>query len=355
MKRVRFFTIFILIAMLALTGCDVSEVEGMIDDISKAAVADAKGNSSGPLFGDVKKKDSSGEKPKKTSTDGSGSGSASESGSGLRGSTRKVLIPSAPGLTTYGNADVLIDASNTKDGYFMLSYNGSSSKVRMLIQTPKGNQYNYLVNRSGDYEAYPFSEGNGSYDIGVYEVISGNEYAVAYQTVIDVSMNDTTKAFLYPNMYCNFNDGTKAIAKGESLAAKADDDLGVVSAVYHYVATNVKYDSQKAATVENDYKPTVDTTLNSNTGICFDYASLMACMLRTQGIPTRIEVGYAGTEYHAWIGVYIEGTGWIDDIITFDGKKWTLMDPTLASYADKSTIKKNWNAGSSYYQIKYKY
>lgn len=352
-KRVKLFTFFILIGALLFTGCDVSDIQSTIQDISDAAVADAASGSNGPLFGDVKKKDTSAEKPKKTSS--GGSSSSDDGGSGQRGSKRTVLIPKAPGLTTYGNADVLIDASNTSDGYFMLSYNGSSSKVRMLIKTPKGNTYNYLVNKSGDYEAYPFSEGNGTYDIGVYEVISGNEYAVAYQTLIDVSMNDATKAFLYPNMYCNFNDSTKAIATGEKLAENSDDDLGVVRAVYHYVAQNVKYDNAKAANIQDDYKPTVDATLNSNTGICFDYASLMACMLRTQGIPTRIEVGYAGTEYHAWIGVYIDGAGWIDDIITFNGKNWTMMDPTLASYADKSTIKSNWNAGSSYYQLMYKY
>ena len=77
-------------------------------------------------------------------------------------------------------------------------------------------------------------------------------------------------------------------------------------------------------------------------------------MLRSQGIPTRLEIGYAGTEYHAWISVYTPETGWIDKIIQFDGNNWTLMDPTLGSYASSSTVKK-YLEDDNYYQLKYKY
>ena len=57
----------------------------------------------------------------------------------------------------------------------------------------------------------------------------------------------------------------------------------------------------------------------------------MATMLRSQNIPTRLEVGYMGEEYHAWISIYIEEIGWINGIIEFDGANWNLMDPTFAS------------------------
>ena len=44
-------------------------------------------------------------------------------------------------------------------------------------------------------------------------------------------------------------------------------------------------------------------------------APLMAAMLRSQGIPTRLEIGYSKDAYHAWVSVYIEDIGWIDSII----------------------------------------
>ena len=58
-------------------------------------------------------------------------------------------------------------------------------------------------------------------------------------------------------------------------------------------------------------------------------------MLRSQGIPTRLEVGYAGTVYHAWISTYIKDVGWINGIIQFNGSGWTLIDPTTASVKEK--------------------
>ena len=49
------------------------------------------------------------------------------------------------------------------------------------------------------------------------------------------------------------------------------------------------------------YLPDVDDVLASQTGICFDYAAVMASMLRCERIPTRLEVGYMGDVYHAWM------------------------------------------------------
>ena len=93
---------------------------------------------------------------------------------------------------------------------------------------------------------------------------------------------------------------------------------------------------KNAKTVTSGYLPNVDTILQSKKGICFDYAAVMATMLRTQGIPTKLVVGYAGSAYHAWVSVYINEIGWIDNIFYFDGKSWVRMDPTFASSGNSS-------------------
>lgn len=61
----------------------------------------------------------------------------------------------------------------------------------------------------------------------------------------------------------------------------------------------------------------------------------MAAMLRVQSIPTRLEVGYVGDVYHAWISVYVQDTGWINGIIQFDGTDWEMLDPTFAYTSKK--------------------
>ncbi len=284
----------------------------------------------------------------------SAKGVEAKASKGSRDNTPKVLLPEASGVEVYGNADASIDASNASEGYVMVAYLGDATKVRMLIETPAGNTYNYLMDLDGQYDVYPLSEGSGTYRIGVYENLHDDQYAMAFSQSVNVTLKDEYSMYLYPNAYVNFDGSSTAVAEGVSLAEGADNDLDVVTNVYHYIIKNISYDYDKAKTVQSGYVPDVDDTLATGKGICFDYASLMGAMLRSQGIPTRLEIGYAGTEYHAWVSVYIEDVGWIDDIIEFDGKSWELMDPTLASYAKKKTVKEH-REDSSYYQLKYKY
>ena len=115
-----------------------------------------------------------------------------------------------------------------------------------------------------------------------------------------------------------------------------------------------KYDKEKANNVQYGYVPDPDQTLNDKTGICFDYASLTCAMLRSQGIPTKLEVGYVGEVYHAWISCYVDETGWIDNIIEFDGKDWSLLDPTLGANNKSKDVKKYIGDGSKYI-VKYTY
>jgi len=98
----------------------------------------------------------------------------------------------------------------------------------------------------------------------------------------------------------------------------------------------------------------LDDTLATGKGICFDYAALMSAMLRSQGIPTKLVVGYSGDAYHAWISVHLEEIGWVNDIIEFDGTGWSLMDPTLAAGNSESAVKKYIGDGTNYIE-KYSY
>ena len=54
-------------------------------------------------------------------------------------------------------------------------------------------------------------------------------------------------------------------------------------------------------------RPDVDSVMAEKKGICFDYAALMASMLRSQGVPVKLVVGYTSQGvYHAWINVWSE-------------------------------------------------
>ena len=78
-------------------------------------------------------------------------------------------------------------------------------------------------------------------------------------------------------------------------------------------------------------------------------------MLRSQDIPAKLVVGYTGDAYHAWVNVYIDGVGWIDNYIYFDGTNWSLADPTFASTGGQSDSIKQYIGDGANYQQKYCY
>nr|MCR4727063.1 transglutaminase-like domain-containing protein [Lachnospiraceae bacterium] len=122
----------------------------------------------------------------------------------------------------------------------------------------------------------------------------------------------------------------------------------VVNGVYNYIIKHITYDYQKADTVKSGYLTNVDEILLSGTGICLDYSAVMTSMLRSQRIPTRLEVGYAGEVYHAWISIYITDVGWLNGIIQFNGKEWELVDPTFGASTNEKQLKSYIGDGSNY-------
>lgn len=260
-----------------------------------------------------------------------GSGGA---GGGTRDATPAVLVPEAPGTETLGTGGVTIDISNRGEGYIMVKYEGDNPRIKVQIARAEQDPYTYDL-APGGYETYPLSEGDGAYAVSVFENLQGTEYALLFRGEFDVRLNDPFRPFLYPNQFVRFSADDKAIAATQEIAAAADDDLGAVELIYSYVTSRLSYDYDKAGAVltggMSGYLPDIDEAFETKKGICFDYAALMTAMLRAQGIPSQLVIGYAGEVYHAWINVYIENVGWIGRAIYFDGTDWTLMDPTFAS------------------------
>lgn len=269
--------------------------------------------------------------------------------SGTRSNTPVVYTPEASGTEVIGSSPLTIDISNRNKGYVMALYSGNAAKANIQITGPDGVSYKYFLTPSDSYVTLPLTAGNGTYEIGGYENISDNKYAVLFTENTEVQLENELLPFLYPNQYVYFNSDTQAVATASETVAGASDDLDAVADIYHYVIEHVVYDEEKAASVSSGYLPNVDETLESGKGICFDYAALTAAMLRSQDIPTRLEIGYSGDIYHAWISVYTEETGWIDDIIEFSGNGWTRMDPTFASSnGNNDKILKYIGDGSNY-------
>ena len=274
---------------------------------------------------------------------------------GSRDNYPECLVPVSKGTSVFSNSSAYMDASNMSDGYIIVKYLGDCPKVKLRITGPDDVTYTYNITPdSKDGEVFPLQAGDGHYLIGVFENISGTQYATAFSEEIDLKLRDPYLPFLYPNQYVNFSEQNQAIEYAEYLAYSANSDLDVVTNVYNALISSMTYDYEEAETVESGYIPDVDEVLTTGKGICLDYAVLMTAMLRSQRIPTRMEVGYAGTAYHAWISTYIKDIGWVNGMIRFDGKDWSLMDPTFASTTDTEKLASFIGDGQNY-KTKYIY
>jgi Transglutaminase-like enzymes, putative cysteine proteases len=274
----------------------------------------------------------------------------------LAEAANKVLVPTRSGKVVHSNSRAEVDASNTAEGYIMVRYTGSSKKVKLQITRSGAKTYTYDLSTSGKAEVFPLTSGDGTYSIKIFENVGGNQYSQALSASATVKLRSELLPYLYPNQYVNFNANSATVKKSEELAVGVTSNLAMVEKIYNYVVGNISYDTQKAQTVKSGYLPVVDTILQSKKGICFDYAAVMATMLRAQGIPTRLEVGYVSNgAYHAWISTYIKDVGWVNNIIQFDGKTWKLMDPTFASSAKQSASIMQYIGNGSNYQTAYRY
>ncbi len=232
-----------------------------------------------------------------------------------------------------GVGGVQIDTSHVSQGYVAASATGDS---RLKFQVICGEvKYNYDLPNDGTPQCYVLQSGSGAYTFRVMQNTTEDKYAELYSTSADVQLESEFAPFLRPSQMVSYTADSQCVAKAAELAAQASTASGVVANIYAYIQNNIRYDTQKAETVQAGYLPDPDETLQTGKGICYDYASLAAAMLRSQGIPTKLITGYVqpGDLYHAWNMIWLEETGWITVKIEAPANSWERIDLTFAAGA----------------------
>ncbi len=253
----------------------------------------------------------------------------------LRDNTPRVYVPTKSGVFTYNSPDNTfhMDTSNAEEGYIVINYTGSNPKPKMMITGKELNTYTYTIIPFADL-VIPLTSGASNYQISFFEQIEGQKYRQNYSLELPLVVKNQWTAFLYPNYYVEFNQDSQCVKIAQELAQNCFSDVDVIKNVYYYVIRNISYDYEMAADLKTDYIAVPDRTVQTKKGVCIDYACLMASMLRSQGIPTKVEVGYCDEVYHAWVSIYSGDEGWINGIFRFDGKSWSLIDPSIVNTED---------------------
>ena len=267
-------------------------------------------------------------------------------------SPARVLTPEAPGKKTLGNSPLILDISNQDPGYLTAESDSDDSRMNIQLTAPSGVVYSYFL-EPDEQTVLPFSEGSGEYLITCYQQIDGNQYAALYTETLTIKLQKEFLPFLYPNQYVDFSSKSEACKLAASLVKEDMTDIDILKTFYTYVTSHISYDYDKADSVEAGYLPDVDDTLSTGTGICFDYAALTTAMLRSQDIPCKLQIGYSGDVTHAWIDVYIRGSGWVTKAVSFDGDTWKLMDPTFDANSDGDEAIQEYIGDESNYTVQF--
>ena len=262
-------------------------------------------------------------------------------------------VNEASGLLTESSDKAAVDYSHADEGYIMVRYT-AETKNRILAQVQMPTDRYTCDIAPGEWAALPLSEGSGEYTVSVLEDIGSSRYAQVLSCRVTAELSDEFLPFLRPNQFVDYSAAPNTVATAELLMAGETETLAKVAAVYNFVIGYLTYDKELAATVSNGYLPVLDEVLAKKTGICFDYAALMAGMLRSGGVPCKLVIGYADNLYHAWISVWVDGEGWVDNVIYFNGTDWQMMDPTFASAGQSGGMSSYVGSGTNY-EAKYYY
>ncbi|MBU5314063.1 transglutaminase-like domain-containing protein [Tissierella carlieri] len=213
-------------------------------------------------------------------------------------------------------ADDYIDKSQINSG--VIKINNNNGKVGAVRVSKGSTSYDYILKGN---DTIPLQLGNGEYTILVLESVGGNKFKQIAKETIALKSVDSNEIYLQSIQMINWNNDMDAIKKAKELTKNAKNDKEKVEVIYNYIITNISYDNDKASNLSSNYIPKIDETLKSQTGICYDYASLLAGMLRSVGVPTKLVMGRKNDikEYHAWNQVYLaDNNEWVNIDTTYD-------------------------------------
>ena len=211
---------------------------------------------------------------------------------------------------------LLVDANGASNGYFFAAVSSSTNHRLKLRVLKDGTTLTYDLNTDAAFELFPLQLGDGYYEVVLYENVSGKKYSQEGSVGLYVTLSRSDAAFLVPNQYVNYTQSSECVAMANSLCA-GKSDKEAFDAVCKFMKTSFVYDFIKAINIKPGMLPDIDGSYSKKMGVCQDLSAIMVAMLRTQGIPSRLIIGYADSQYHAWTMTMING-------------EETFFDPTAA-------------------------
>ncbi len=229
----------------------------------------------------------------------------------------------------------MIDTSDLSKGLVTVSGVGKDSESYRFIMAHGDDVVAHRLDANGEEEVFPLIFGDGEYDFRIVRMLSRGLGTRIMNERVNVTIKDEMYRFVNPNKFANYSPKMVSIRAANEIKEMYESDKDQLLAVMKYIDERVEYDDDKAESIsaQSVYVPNPEETLHDEKGICIDYASLAASMLRSIGIPTKIVVGTYdskdGTVAHAWNAVFLKADGWV--YVDLSGSGTTYIQKELSS------------------------
>ena len=204
------------------------------------------------------------------------------------------------------SGNLVLDVSHVSQGYFLARvYEPADRRLKLRVVTGQ-TTLDYDLPQTAEYIVVPLQMGSGTYEVTLYENTSGKSYMETGSISFYAELEREDAAFLYPNQYVDYTAQSPAVTKSDELR-QGRNDREFFDASGEFIISEFAYDFIKALTVKPGVLPQIDECYEERLGVCQDLSAILCCMLRVQGIPARLVIGYADEAYHAWVVAEIDG------------------------------------------------
>jgi len=244
----------------------------------------------------------------------------------------------------YCQEGLCIDSSDLSKGLVKIGYAGKSTeKVKVMIEKGEG-RYVYPLIPDGKIVGFPLQMGNGEYKVSVLTNVADNRYAYIDTKKFNLNISNQNSVYLNSIQIISWNSQSKAVVKNQEIVDGESRIPEKIDLAYDFIINNVSYDYDKVSKLHPNYIPYPDQTIQELKGICYDYASLLAAMKRSEEIPVKLVKGYSThvDGYHAWNEILING-------------EWIVVDTTVDAAYNKANMNFNFNKTKSNYTKVYEY
>lgn len=225
---------------------------------------------------------------------------------------------------SFAGSAIEVDDQFIDRGIVGIKIDTNNTEILKVMISKGDTKLFYNLDQNQTFQYFPLQLGNGFYTLDVLKNVKGKSYEIIYSSSIELMMENENDVFLNSIKLINWNIETEVVKKAQELTQNLKTDMDKIQEIFEYVINTYSYDYDKV-NLPSTYIPNLNLVHKVKKGICYDYSAIVAAMLRSISVPTKLVMGNTEDKFHAWNEVYNKDTN-----------TWFVIDTTKASVYKKA-------------------